>query len=297
MSPDSGKHVGVTSQLDNLGAYYSFLDFGVLDCSKYRLYRKKEKSEGGEIVQEIDGIIANNRHIHKYIDYNRFAVEPTPISKGFRMVHLKQDWVAAYRCGNLKHFDELEWNKSIHTGYITHLTHDNGGRPFLVALKNSLVKVYMLPPNTWRYGEVEIKRYHYSHLVAEFKPKKIFTGNSPGDGPKFKANSFLLKLPKNIYVFIGHSVYKFTSTDDIVEYASAVGNSDVPYPVALGKENVYFMLDHAYVSNAHIPPGLTKKQKLDMYTFYYNGHSNAHAMKEYKENMKNYKLIQKSPFR
>lgn len=43
------------------------------------------------------------------------------------------------------------------------------------------------------------------------------------------------------------SVFSFTTDDEIIDYISPVGNSDVPYPVAYSKNNVYFMLDDQYI--------------------------------------------------
>lgn len=137
------------------------------------------------------------------------------------------------------------------------------------------------------------EKYHYSDLVAKFNSKKVFIGKSPGLGVGFKGNSFVIKLSNKKYAFIGHELYKFTTTDDIIDYASPVGNSDVPYPVAFGTENLYFMLDHAYVNRAHAPPGLTKKQRLDMYQFYSFEYNDSPKMEKYKNIMKNYTLIQK----
>ena len=61
--------------------------------------------------------------------------------------------------------------------------------------------------------------------------------------------SILLKINctihKNYYVFIGDRLYGFSTPDDepIETFYSTVGNNDVPYPVALSKNYIYFMLD------------------------------------------------------
>jgi hypothetical protein len=36
--------------------------------------------------------------------------------------------------------------------------------------------------------------------------------------------------------------------DQFKKYYSSVGNSDVPYPILVGSEYVYFMLDGVYIS-------------------------------------------------
>ena len=75
----------------------------------------------------------------------------------------------------------------------------------------------------------------------------------------------------------------------INEYYSPVGNNDVPYPVAFGSINNYFMLDQTYISNNEFK-GLTKKNKIDLYSYYY-GHSGNKNLSKYAKNMKNVKII------
>mmetsp|Transcript_28772 Transcript_28772/g.82359 ORF Transcript_28772/g.82359 Transcript_28772/m.82359 type:complete len:444 (-) Transcript_28772:22-1353(-) len=56
------------------------------------------------------------------------------------------------------------------------------------------------------------------------------------------------------YVFVGSCIYAFTAPDgdEILEYYSKVGRSDVPYPVAVGRKYIYFMLDQVCVPRAAI---------------------------------------------
>ena len=119
--------------------------------------------------------------------------------------------------------------------------HDNGGRPFQVVILGNKVSVY--EQENWRdqYDTIQ----DYTKLIKTFpKVKKIFVGKDTKLGSKFDGNSILLQLSKNKYVYIGSWIYEFVTKDDhIVAYYSHVGNSDVPYPVALGEKNVYFMLE------------------------------------------------------
>lgn len=80
------------------------------------------------------------------------------------------------------------------------------------------------------------------------------TGFSAGYGPEFDGNSILVLLDSktNRYVYIGYLIYEFNAPEPITDYYSAVGNSDVPYPVALSKNFVYFMLG---TSNRQNPGG------------------------------------------
>jgi hypothetical protein len=91
----------------------------------------------------------------------------------------------------------------------------------------------------------------------------------------FEGNSILVHLAKigekNYYLFVGDTVVEFEIDDTIVEYYSQVGNSDVPYPVAVGKNYVYFMLDFV-AQPIEKYRSLSAEQMVDAYSYFY-GHS------------------------
>jgi len=128
--------------------------------------------------------------------------------------------------------------------------HDNGGRPFKVIVDKNKVSIYK---NTTEYPEEEL----YDGLVKTLNVKEVFVGKSSGNSymsdhtpskaKEFIGNSILLEVSAKKYMYIGTEVYMFETEDKIESYYSLVGNNDVPYPIALGTENVYFMLDHTYV--------------------------------------------------
>ena len=128
--------------------------------------------------------------------------------------------------------------------------HDNGGRPFRVQIVSPTeVKLFVRIEND--DDQVKFK------LIKTYKNvEKKFIGNSPvnemtkfsgGYGPAFRGNSILLKLksqsPMFRYVFIGDYIYEFSTVEPILKYTSPVGNNDVPYPIAVSKNLVYFMLN------------------------------------------------------
>lgn len=157
----------------------------------------------------------------------------------------------------------------------SYLIHDNGGRPFLVNVSDNEINIYKRPDG-W-YDNVDKKTY--TEIVATFKnPIKIFIGKSPktrmteksgGFGSKFKGNTILVNISKNHYVYIGERIYEFYTNDQINEYVSPVGNSDVPYPVAFGEKNIYFMLNLEYIPKDKFPK-LKREIKNDMYNYYFN---------------------------
>lgn len=90
-------------------------------------------------------------------------------------------------------------------------------------------------------------------LIKVYKNvRRVFVGKSPlnemtkfsaGHGKRFDGNSILLELPRNkhSYAHIGSNIFEFETTEPITEFVSPVGNSDVPYPVALSDNYIYFL--------------------------------------------------------
>ena len=87
--------------------------------------------------------------------------------------------------------------------------------------------------------------------ASKEQPRKIksFVGKSPinnmtkysgGHGKKFDGNTILLQKNKNTYFLIYASIEEFkVFNDEIIKFVSPVGNNDVPYPYAIGKNNIY----------------------------------------------------------
>ena len=157
-----------------------------------------------------------------------------------------------------------------------YFTHDNGGRPFLVSISDETKNVTIFGCDT-----------KSPYLLKEYKNlKNIFLG-CDSNYPKFAGNSILLKVTETIYIFIGNEIYQFETNEEIIFYHSLVGNSDVPYPVAVGNDNAYFMLDKCFVSKSCFQPN---EDWEDAYTPFYNLKNN--LIKK----MKNVKIIQKRLF-
>ena len=155
----------------------------------------------------------------------------------------------------------------------TYFTHDNGGRPFMVVINGKNVDIYTYPKDF--SFEQKLEKNDYTVPVKSYKNvKKIFIGKSvKGDdahrsfllssaATKFGlGNSILLQLHGNRYAFIGESVYEFETKHPIEQFYSMIGRSDVPYPVAIGEKNVYFLTgkgEYGYVSREHFE-GFPKK--------------------------------------
>jgi len=120
--------------------------------------------------------------------------------------------------------------------------HDNGGRPFRVTCNINGIYIQKAIGETDEdeiiYGKV------FKH-ITNFEGYWVGFDTSPYSS--LHGNSLLVKINKNKYMHIGDRIYLFKTKDEIIDFVSPVGNSDVPYPIAYGTQNVYFMLDDAYV--------------------------------------------------
>jgi hypothetical protein len=186
----------------------------------------------------------------------------------------------------------------------TYYTHANYNRPFKVVVDKSNVSVYKDTNEDFDKEPVNSK------LVRTFTVKKVYVGKSTGgtigdhtvaQAKEFVGNSILLELasPANTYVFVGHEIYEFKMPDDNVQkYFSLVGNNDVPYPVLLGKNNVYFMLDKKFVSREHFPLKMTPLQWEDAYNIFIGDWDTkkgiwVNSLEDMAKKMKGVKVIQK----
>ena len=198
--------------------------------------------------------------------------------------------------------------------------HDNGGRPFRVVVsdhgaKDKKVAIY----KDVNAGTLK-EEADYSKLVKELTVKEVFVGKStgnargsdhrPDESHLFVGNSILLHVSGNKYMHVGSTIYEFQMDDKVDHYFSMVGRNDVPYPVLLGTENVYFMLegDRCYLPREMLPANLSKAQWEDCYTYFYgwtNPVDGTHrtdqerkkeSLEQYAKKMKGYRLIQKRVF-
>ncbi len=116
----------------------------------------------------------------------------------------------------------------------TYEIHDNGSTPFIVT-NNANDKYIIVKDNRGVKSFEEIK---YCYL-------EIFIGKDPCN-EKNNGNSILIKVGLERYIYIGSEIYEFMTDDIIVDYISEIGNSDVPYPYAVGGKNVYLMIEYVY---------------------------------------------------
>lgn len=163
--------------------------------------------------------------------------------------------------------------------------HDNGGEPFVVVDLGERVAIYK------NKFDQQTEEYSVDKKLMDVPYKKIFVGDNdmgyPGYAPKGegKGNSILLQLTKEKYMFIGWNISTFdiVKGDEIIKYYSPIGNSDVPYPFAVGRKYTYLMIENVYLPNEVLD------FSNDVYGHYY-GHLSKEGMPSIKKEAKSMKM-------
>jgi hypothetical protein len=158
-----------------------------------------------------------------------------------------------------------------------YLIHDNGGRPYRVEISGKTVEIYKgeYRRNLENTTAVDYESMDYDKLLKKLTVKEVYVGKSSCGtsadlcGKAAIGNTLLLHLTGKKYMHIGHGIKEFTIDDKVDDYFSLVGNNDVPYPVLLGTENVYFLLDNAYYPRSAFTAKMSKLDWEDAYQYYY----------------------------
>ncbi len=141
--------------------------------------------------------------------------------------------------------------------------HDNGARPFLVT--DHPDDKFVIINMTNDVGEYLNDGWGFQDLKMQYT--KIFAGSDVNHG--CTGNTVLLEIGHRTYYCIqGRSPFFFKTMDDIIEYHSPIGNSDVPYPYAIGTDYVYLVEDQCYTSRDTFP----NRMPSDPYVVYYDQH-------------------------
>lgn len=142
----------------------------------------------------------------------------------------------------------------------SYFTHDNGGRPFKVEVDTENKNIVIYDEDGY-FGDDGVYVDQYPCPILKIPSyEKIFIGESHGDFGL--GNSILIKIKNNIYIYVGEYIYSFEIDDEIINYESPIGNSDVPYPYAIGDKYVYLMIEQVKINKNDL-------QTNDPYTHYY----------------------------
>jgi len=193
---------------------------------------------------------------HKWIDYNEFQTRTESLPPETSLVRSDPAVRERLWCGTRKRYTRqvaqplsLKIERD-HKGWKSYFIHDNGGRPFVVYVHPSRkrVSVYSVPrnviiPERERSEKDDQNKWMYTNLVYENNAlQKIWIGRSPRES--FDGNSILLHIDGLKYVFVGETIFSFTTVSPVVSFVSPVGNNDVPYPYAIDKQgNAYLMIE------------------------------------------------------
>ena len=134
--------------------------------------------------------------------------------------------------------------------------HDNGGRFFTVNDYAGNKTADVIDNETGR-------------ILYSINYVNIFIGIEPTE-PKYNGNSVVIQLNEFRYMFVGWKILEFMleKNDEIIEYISEVGNSNVPYPYIVGKKNIYLMIADVYFPKDCIN---SDDCNIDYYYIYYHG--------------------------
>ena len=155
-----------------------------------------------------------------------------------------------------------------------YIIHDNGARPYRVEEKGCTVEIYKGAPTVGADGQKDYDNYAYDTLVKRVTVKKVHVGTSSciaaadACGKFAYGNTVLLHLSGKKYMHVGREIFQFTIKDDFVAYYSMLGNNDVPYPVLLGSEYVYFMLDKECLPRSAFKAKMTAAEWEDAYSYF-----------------------------
>lgn len=229
-------------------------------------------------------------YYYKYLKYKTKYSELNDNLNGIKQIGGKITKMSKWDLLKKKREKELSTMKStrsyLNKNNLTYVSkeyyiHDNGGRPFKVAINKENINIYIYDtsnPEIYKKKILSIKNFIGYWYGFDASP-------SPQHG-----NSILVKINNKKYIYIGSEIYQFNTKEEIIDYISPIGNSDVPYPVAFGKENVYFMLDRVYIMNNELETPITVAKSPYIYGEFY-GHIGSKKGAHKKYNMLNTKIL------
>jgi hypothetical protein len=174
-------------------------------------------------------------------------------------------------------------------------THDNYDRPFQIIIDKTGIDI---EHNDFKHYEddkdvfVPFKHYDWSEVCEVMVPDNIDTKDKYGNSVlielvldhssiKYISSSnfyYDSSVPVNHqYVHYGSDAYSFLTDRPITGYGSYIGNNDIPYPVAISDNKIYFFLDHCYVTDkefAYIGIKLEDYDWYDGYEIFYRYYDN-----------------------
>lgn len=217
------------------------------------------------------GVTAGNGWFFKHEGFNRFAAAPERIPADATLDDPPADeWLRSYFFDAAKTRalpGELPPRASGHAYRIE----DNGGMPFVAYVRSGEVSVFrvardrFVDPRDWT-SSLEQNRQLFTEEVGTY-PGHVYVGE---DGACGEHGNSLLVQNGDTFVYIGPEILRFTLPGaSVVQYHSRMGNSSVPYPVAVMQDVAVFMLDHVSVPRAALEERLPPEGWNDAYETFY----------------------------
>jgi hypothetical protein len=162
--------------------------------------------------------------------------------------------------------------------------HDNGGRPFVVVVERDKHRISIWRrvreeelskrrsrrerkgrrPRPFKVSPIRFvdSRWHSSTCECEpstyelmpehiYAFRRVFPGKDPEE-PDFLGNTVLFEADDGRWISVDSRVrelHMLQKGDDVVDYMSPVGNSDVPYPYIIGQTHTYLTIEHVAQPN------------------------------------------------
>jgi len=232
------------------------MSFSKKDCSKFVIYEKKYTTGIFIKTMKIDtikGLEVKKNYIRKFISYNKFEKESEKIPEEYKKREISLKTINDFYCGSIKILtkDNNFYKKIIkkYNGYKSFMTRWNGGKPYLIYFNDKEAFIYYIPSNVFidnsLYSEKEDdNKWMYIKLAKKYIFSKIYIGKSPKlyTNKPFYGNTILLKINENKYIFIDECIKEFTYKNEIINFISPIGISDIPLPYAIDRYYNYIII-------------------------------------------------------
>ena len=126
--------------------------------------------------------------------------------------------------------------------------HDSGSCPFELEIFDNK----LLIRETYVENNCTVK----PEIFKSFQFEKIFYGSNTSDTSNKKTefgHAVLIKIgPKKYTVLTGYKMYGIDTRDEILEFYSESGGSDIQYPFAIGESYVYILWNRKQIPKKYV---------------------------------------------
>jgi len=229
------------------------------------------------------GIIDGN-NIYKWISYNKFEKEPTPVPKNYKKIDIPKDILFMFQ-GIDNKIDKIEYKNS--KKYILYTVGSVFDNKLVFTTKNNIYihkrkieydsDYYRFLEKFWK--KVDSKYIYNDEINNSSIDKSIFYDKSCfyqiNDYKKIFIgkdadvyNSILIQKSKSKYIFICNDIIEFNvlNNDKIIRYISIYTNARLyPDPVIIGQKYIYAPTFRAVINKKNLPKELFKKSDKDFF--------------------------------